>query len=432
MKILVLGGNGFIGQAVCQKLAMNGHSVTGIGRSIEEARQRLPEIEWQSVDIGKLLQSDAWLAVISGMDSIVNCAGALQNSARDDVTAVQQSAMLALYQAAQRVSIKLIVQISAETEKSGAHLPFIATKRFADTALKQSTLPYVILRPALVIGRNANGGSALIRALASFPCFTPLIFHDHPVEFVALDDVSETVLASIEGKITPGSDFALVAPEPHTLAEVVAAHRAWLGLKPAPVLRLPEIAANLMALAADLAGHLGWRSPLRSTAIAIMMDGVVSGDIEKAGASAARPELLTLTETLSRHTAGAQDLWFARLYLLKPLIILTLSLFWITSGVLSLWSFAAAAGNLVPGFGPLGAELLTVITSLADIFLGVFILFRRHAIKAMLGMLLLSAAYLLAGTLLAPILWLDPLGPYVKVIPSMVLTLACLAIFNEC
>jgi hydrogenase-4 membrane subunit HyfE len=90
-----------------------------------------------------------------------------------------------------------------------------------------------------------------------------------------------------------------------------------------------------------------------------------------------------------------------------------------------------AAGNLVPGFGPLGAELLTAITSLADILLGLFVLFRRHAIKAMLGMLLLSAAYLLAGTLLAPILWLDPLGPYVKVIPSMVLTLACLAIFNE-
>ena len=49
-------------------------------------------------------------------DAVVNCAGALQDGARDDVTAVQQTAMLALYEAAAAARIGLIVQISARVE----------------------------------------------------------------------------------------------------------------------------------------------------------------------------------------------------------------------------------------------------------------------------------------------------------------------------
>ena len=46
-------------------------------------------------------------------------------------------------------------------------------------------------------------------------------------------------------------------------------------------------------------------------------------------------------------------------------------------------------------------------------------------------MVLLSPAYLVAATALTPTLWLDPLGPLVKVVPSIVLALVALAILDE-
>jgi len=46
-------------------------------------------------------------------------------------------------------------------------------------------------------------------------------------------------------------------------------------------------------------------------------------------------------------------------------------------------------------------------------------------------MLIVSAAYLAGGTILTPGLWLDPLGPFVKVLPSMVLAGVAIAILEE-
>jgi hypothetical protein len=49
----------------------------------------------------------------------------------------------------------------------------------------------------------------------------------------------------------------------------------------------------------------------------------------------------------------------------------------------------------------------------------------------MQGMIAVSLAYLGGGTLIEPALWLDPLGPLVKVLPSIMLTLAALAMLEE-
>lgn len=138
-----------------------------------------------------------------------------------------------------------------------------------------------------------------------------------------------------------------------------------------------------------------------------------------------------LPPDMQDNPAGAQDVWFARLYLLKPVIILTLAAFWIVSGMVPLLNPYRAAEGFA-GFFDTGTALgLTIITSFADIFLGLMVLFHSHARKALLGMMLLSIAYLAGATIIQPSLWLDPLGPLVKVIPSMLLALAALSILEE-
>jgi len=46
-------------------------------------------------------------------------------------------------------------------------------------------------------------------------------------------------------------------------------------------------------------------------------------------------------------------------------------------------------------------------------------------------MLIGTAFYLLIGTALAPPLWVDPLGPFLKIIPVLIATLLTLAILDE-
>ena len=157
MRVLVLGGYGFIGEAICRALHGRGHVVSGLGRSVAMARRRMPFVTWVAADLGHLQAKD-WAALIRPFDAIINAAGALQDGARDNVAGVQEAAMLALYAAAMaRETPPLIVQVSANTGGAGASTPFLATKRSADDALKASGLPHVILRPGLVIGRNGHG-----------------------------------------------------------------------------------------------------------------------------------------------------------------------------------------------------------------------------------------------------------------------------------
>lgn len=332
----------------------------------------------------------------------------------------------ALYEAAKRASIKLLVQISANTNGPAANLPFLSTKRAADEALKNSGIPFVLLKPAVIIGRTAYGGSALLRALAAFPLVTPLVHADAQMQFAALDDVAAAVADALEGHIEPGGDLHLTSPETLTLAEAVAIHRQWLGLPKARPVAVPSFAAHATASIADLLGRLGWRSPLRSTALEVAAGGV-AGHI----APADRP-MKSLSETLAGMPAGIQELWFARLYLLKPVIFGTLSMFWLLSGTIALFRFGPSSQHLIEtGASPTVAGILTLLTSIADIALGVGVFFRARAAFALKGMIGLSLAYLAAATLLTPALWADPLGPLVKVLPSMALALVALAILDE-
>lgn len=427
-KILVLGATGFIGQEIALRLAHVGHDVTGLGRNIARSERRLPAIRWIGRDLARMHETSDWLSLLEGVDAVVNCAGALQDGLFDDLLAVQQKAMLALYAACTLKPQKpVIVQISAPTDLSRAGTPFIDTKLAADRALAGSNLPHVILRPTLVIGRNAHGGTALLRALASFPGVVALVEAGTPVAAVHMDDVTGAVLASVEGEIASGSDMVLVGGPVRTLEQVVLAHRAWLGLPPPRILRLDGALAWPITMIADLAGALGWRSPLRSTAMAVSRLGIQDSDGRNPQKETFADPLVALAGTPS----GVQDLWFARLYLLKPVMILCLAAFWTVSGLVPLADPERAAAGFGSSLSPIMALLVTYATCLLDVVLGLSVLFQPLARKALIAMMAVSLAYLVGGTLFQPGLWLDPLGPLVKIFPSLVLTLATLAILPE-
>lgn len=257
MNILILGATGFIGSVVAARLVADGHAVTGLGRNPTRARLKQPAIDWRRADLSRMTKATDWDEILKDQHVVVNCAGALQDGLSDDLSATQAEAMLALYSAAKRSSRPLIVQISARTAGAAGDLPFLATKRRADEALAASGLPHLILRPALVLGRNAHGGSALLRALAAFPLMLPLVHAESPVETLSVADVAEAVSRAVSGGIS--GDIDLAANEVPTLADLVRLHRQWLGLPPARVSSFAPWLARPVTWLADLSGLLGWR-----------------------------------------------------------------------------------------------------------------------------------------------------------------------------
>ena len=110
---------------------------------------------------------------------------------------------------------------------------FFRSKARGDRAVRESGLDWAILRPGLVVGPDAYGGTALLRALSAFPLVQPVILGNAPIQTVALADVARAATLAAEGKLPPGTEADLITPEPQPLRETLAEFRRWLGFAPA-------------------------------------------------------------------------------------------------------------------------------------------------------------------------------------------------------
>ena len=96
MRVLVSGAYGLIGSAVLARLNRDGHELVGAGRSIASARRRFPYAQWVVADFHALVTPAQWMPLLAGIDAVVNCVGAFQNSLRDDLQRIHVAAPLAL------------------------------------------------------------------------------------------------------------------------------------------------------------------------------------------------------------------------------------------------------------------------------------------------------------------------------------------------
>ena len=136
---------------------------------------------------------------------------------------------------------------------------------------------------------------------------------------------------------------------------------------------------------------------------------------------------------LNRLPATVQERWFARLFLLKALVIGTLAVFWAVSGLIALtFAFSPAAAILTAhGFPPGLARAVTAITSLADIGVGLAIAVRRTCRAGLVAGIAVSLGYMAGAALLTPALWVEPLGALVETGPAIILMLVGLAILDD-
>ena len=430
MRVLVVGGNGLIGSYVVARLHADGHDIVALGRNLDAARVRMPWVRWVRADLRRLRTPADWTAVVDGVEALVNCAGALQDSPQDDLAAVHVESATALYAACERAGVHRAVLISAAGVAPGRATRFNDTKLEGEAALRRTGLEWLILRPGLVLAPAAYGGTALLRGLAGAPGVVALAYPASPVQVVSIDDVAGAVAIALLPTTPPGRTFDLVSPEVTSLQQIVLALRAWLGLKPAPVVAAPVGLARVAGGIADALAVLGWRSPMRTTSIAQLAAGV-TGDSSSTKAGLGF-EVRRLDALLAAWPSGVQERWFARLYFAKPAAIAVLAAFWAASGLIGLTAGFRGAILALPPQLPHGAAVALVTAgSIVDLAIGAGIAVRRTTMTALQGALLVSAAYLIAGTVLRPDLWRDPFGPLLKILPAALLTLMTMAIMGD-
>jgi hypothetical protein len=334
----------------------------------------------------------------------------------------------ALFAACEQAGVRRIVHISAIGVDRDATTAFARTKLTGDQALMGRDLDWVILRPSVVVGRAAYGGSALFRGLAALPV-VPSVAGTGLLQVVQLDDLVRTVLFFLHPAAPARIAVEIAGPERLTLDAVLIAYRRWLGHTSIRVLKVPRWMSDIVFRVGDLIGLLGWRPPLRSTVRVEIERGGVGDAGEWTRLTGIVPR--TLGAALAAEPASVQERWFAQLYFLKPLALAVLALYWLITGLIALGPGAEPAAALLQDAGVAAAGPLIATGAIVDILIGLGIATRRTARPALWVALMLSIAYLVLGTLLLPRLWADPLGPLLKIAPIVVLNLVALAVLDD-
>lgn len=422
--VLILGASGFIGSHLARAFARAGWTVRAGARRPEAAQRLAPTHDWVRAEFGELTTAESWSRLVEDVDVVVNCVGVLQDGPGDSNAVAHVEGPTALISACEQVGGMRLIHLSAAGADDEAGTAYGRTKAEAERLIEDSKLDWVILRPSLVLARASYGGTAMLRGLAAFPGVIPVLGGDQRFRPVAMEDLCAATLALADRKGPSKLVLDVGGPDQVSQAELLVGLRGWLGLKPAPVVRIPSWLAWPAVKVGDALGRLGWPSSFRSTSVKQMAYGAAGGSPQAlTAATGVRPR--SFADILSADPATTADRWQARLYFVRPLSIAVLGLFWIVTGLVTIGpGFNAAQQHLIDaGFETGPAWHGAWWGGWFDVVMGSALWVRPWTRTVAIAMVLATLGYLVGATIWAPQLWLDPLGPWVKVLPMMALCL---------
>lgn len=424
MKIFLTGANGFIGSHLLAALVADGHDVVAAVRQPAALLRRFPQIKAIQCDMNRDLRAELWRPRLAGIDVVINCAGALQRSVGQDLSALHAIAPMALFDAATQCGISRVIQISAIS--SQAETEYAKTKTIADRYLQErDDLNWIVLRPSLVMGQLAYGGTALLRALSAFPFCLPLPGKgQQSFDPVTMDDIVKTVLVLLARPDIRCQVIEPVGPRRVTVSELLKFYRGWLGVVAAPVVHVPMVLVRLSARVGDWFGQ----GALTTTSIRQIEYGNCGNVAQFSTVMGFTPvdPLLWLTERPS----GVADLWQARLMLLRPVLRVLLVVLWLASGIMGALTLETATSQrLMQSLGL--SNGVGGVACLWDMILAGLLAFNIRPFLTLLLQLGTVLAYTVMLTLADPALWQDPLGPLLKNLPIMGLMLVQATVARE-
>ena len=429
MNILLTGATGLIATSIGARLGAEGHSIVGAvrpGGAEDPPAWMARRVE---IDAAEASAKD-WEQALEGIDAVINCIGALQGSRMSgDLGAVHVAGADALFAACEASGVRRVIHFSAIGVDRHQLSRFSSTKLKGEKALTQRDLDWVILRPSVVLGRPVYGASAQFRGLSALPV-TLQIPDAGPLQVVQLSDVVETVVAIVNRPEISRRAFDLAGPDRLPFDDVVRLYRRWHGWRPAPRLAVPALLLRAAFAAGDFLGNLGWRPALRSNAERELLAGAVSDNEDWRKTFGFEPR--GLEAALAAEPVTVQDRWFARLFFLKPLGLIVFVLFWVGTGLISIGpGYEIGVETMLAGGAGRWSGPVVIAGGLADIVVGLLIAFRRTARLGLIAALVVSLAYAVIGTAILPSLWIEPLGPMLKIWPIIVLNLFLLATLSD-
>lgn len=270
--VAITGATGFVGRYIVRELLDRGHGVRLLARD----PARLPfAATGLTVVPGTLTDAAAIARLVEGADSVIHLVGIIAETGDATFQAVHVDGARTVARAAREAGVRRLVHMSAVGARPDpAATPYHRSKAAGEDAVRQAGIRHVILRPALIAGRESVPISLLARLHRLLPAIPVFGAADFPMQPVWIGDVAAVFAAAAEGTADDGV-YEIGGPDRITYAEFVRAigratrHRR-------PLVPIPLGLARLAARAFDVLPPS--LAPLTSQQLQMLVEGSATPD----------------------------------------------------------------------------------------------------------------------------------------------------------
>lgn len=252
-KLLILGGTGFVGSALCEQLIEHfggaGGRLTVPSRRPQRAKHllTLPTIELVEADV----HDDAQLSrLVACSDAVINLVAILHGSPAD-FERVHVGLPHRLARACGQAGVRRVIHVSALGASVSAPSHYLRSKAAGEAALANAPLDVTRLRPSVIFGAGDRFLNLFARLQGLLPVL-PLAGADARFQPVWVKDVAAAIVHCLADDTTIGQAFECTGPTVYTLADLARLAGRWSGHE-RRIVPMPEALGRLQARLMSLA-----------------------------------------------------------------------------------------------------------------------------------------------------------------------------------
>ncbi len=250
LRIAVLGGTGFVGHSLCERLVRVGHDVRILTRHAERHRDLLV------LPTAQLVEADVHNPVelkreFQGVDAVVNLVGILNEPGRDGKGFERAHAELPakVVQACRQSGVARLLHMSALHAAADGPSHYLRSKGRGEQIVHEAestALHVTSFRPSVIFGPRDSFTNRFAGLLRQVPFVFPLACANARLQPVYVEDVVQAFVLALDRHATFGQRYNLCGPQVYSLREIVTILARQLGLK-RHILPLNDVLSYLQA-----------------------------------------------------------------------------------------------------------------------------------------------------------------------------------------
>lgn len=280
-KVLLIGGSGFVGGWIANRLSERGIRVVIPTRRRENCRALilLPTVYTLEADVH---DEQSLVGLMTGVDAVINLVGILHDRDAKQpygkrFAAAHVDLPRKIVAAMQRTGVRRLVHMSALKAAPDAPSAYLRSKGEGEALVRaagasQTPLDVTVFRPSVIFGPGDSFLNTFACLLKAFPVL-PLAGADARLAPVYVGDVSRVFADSLFDRATFGQCYDLCGPQSYTLRELVEYTGRLTGRR-RPVINL---SAALARLQASVLGLLPNPPMSRDNLLSLQVDSVTDG-----------------------------------------------------------------------------------------------------------------------------------------------------------